>query len=266
MINSNNTKLSVSLIQSISAVFLCFLILMIGLSVLSNRGLEQVGTQFTTLSDKALPLSATNAKLTQSLLEQTKQLSYATQVTSAKALQHNVDKIEQVIEETQRYQKDVANITQDYSDAISPEQQGLLNSNLTRLNQLTEHVLATQTRLLKMQESIDAEVGGFRYGISSIGPEMNRLSSFLSLDNPESSDAANRFSASASSMESTFLMLMMQHDLAKAQQEYQEMHNRIAGINLAYDDFLHWHPEIVEFASLTAPYEMVKAGFKDDAS
>lgn len=85
----------------------------------------------------------------------------------------------------------------------------------------------------------------------------------MSADNPQSSDAANRFIASASSMESTFLMMLTHTDLEKAEKEYREMRNRIAGINLAYSDFQALHPEVSDYASLTAPYEMVKAGFTD---
>lgn len=41
------------------------------------------------------------------------------------------------------------------------------------------------------------------------------------------------------------------------------MKNRIAGIELAFDDFKQWHPEVADFASLTAPYEIVLNGFKN---
>ncbi|MGC9491448.1 methyl-accepting chemotaxis protein, partial [Vibrio genomosp. F10] len=137
-----------------------------------------------------------------------------------------------------------------------------LKNSLQKLNASTISILDTQKSLLEQQNTIDDQVGAFRYGLSSIGPEMNRIASFLSNNNPESSDAANRFIASASSIESTFLMLMMQVDLEKAEEQYQEMRNRIAGINLAYDDFKDWHPDIEEFASLTTPYTMVNDGFK----
>lgn len=112
------------------------------------------------------------------------------------------------------------------------------------------------------QEDLDKSISTFRYGLSSIGPEMTRISSFLAIDNPESQDASNRFSAGASSMESTFLMLLMQRDLAGAEKEYQEMKNRIAGIELAFDDFKDWHPDVMEFTSLTAPYNIVLDGFR----
>ncbi|MFI3276581.1 methyl-accepting chemotaxis protein, partial [Vibrio sp.] len=111
---------------------------------------------------------------------------------------------------------------------------------------------------------IDSKMGEVRYGVGSIGPEMNRISSFLVEDNPEASDAANRFTSSASAMANTFLILMMQSDIDKAQDKYRQLRNRIAGLNLAYSDFADWHPDIAEFASLTAPYEMVKEGFTEE--
>ncbi|MEF1339001.1 methyl-accepting chemotaxis protein, partial [Vibrio rotiferianus] len=139
----------------------------------------------------------------------------------------------------------------------------MLAENLDDLHSITTVVLSTQASVIQIQAEINSELSEFRYGLSSIGPEMNRISSFLSIDNPESADAANRFIASASSMESTFLLMMMQTELEEAEQEYRELRNRIAGIHLAYDDFKAWHPEISEFTSLSAPYEMVQAGFEE---
>ncbi|KAB1454355.1 methyl-accepting chemotaxis protein [Vibrio panuliri] len=264
MTHSNLSKSSVSIIQSISLLFACFLIILIGLSLVSNQGLERVGGHFKTLSDKALPLSATNAQLTQTLLEQTKQLSYATQVRSHNALQSNEAAINQLIERSTHQIEQVSTIATSYDQAVSSEQLQQLEENIAHLNQMTHTILSSQSRLLMMQQSIDADVTSFRYGLSSIGPEMNRISSFLSYDNPESSDAANRFISSASSMESSFLVMMMQSELSQAEQEYKEMRNRMAGVTLAYDDFVQWHPEIVDYTSLTAPYEMVQAGFTDE--
>ncbi|WP_406733369.1 methyl-accepting chemotaxis protein [Vibrio scophthalmi] len=260
----NNARWTLSLIQSLTALFISFLVLMIGITIVNNKGLQEVERHFTTLSDRALPLSSANAKLTQSLLEQTKQLSFSTQSSSEKQLAAIEAKIRQLIHYSQQQRKEVFDISHNFNQAISESQKILLRDSLDKLNRHTMSVIATQRKLLAMQVGIDADVAAFRYGLSSIGPEMNRISSFLSLDNPESTDAANRFIASASSMEGTFLMLMMQTDLTKAEQEYKEMRNRIAGINLAYDDFVQWHPDIAEFASLTAPYDMVNTGFRDD--
>ncbi|EGU30506.1 hypothetical protein VII00023_10869 [Vibrio ichthyoenteri ATCC 700023] len=263
MTKLNNARWSLSLIQSLTALFLGFLVLMIGLTVVNNKGLNEVEFHFTTLSDHALPLSAANAKLTQSLLEQTKQLSFSTQSGSETELAAIEAKINQLIQYSRQQRTQVFEISHNFEQAISEQQKNLLSDSLDMLNRYTLSVIATQRKLLVMQANIDAEVSGFRYGLNSIGPEMNRISSFLSLDNPESSDAANRFVASASSMEGTFLMFMMQADLLKAQQEYKEMRNRIAGINLAYDDFAEWHPDVNDFASLTASYDMVKNGFEE---
>ncbi|MDA0116523.1 methyl-accepting chemotaxis protein [Vibrio sp. T11.5] len=257
------TSFSPSLIQTISAVFLTITILVIGLSVTSIKGIERVGAQFETLSDQALPLSMTNAKLTQAILEQVKQLGYGSQASDIESLNRIKQQTVNGADETLMLVEQVFVISSQFNQAISQQQELALRENIKALSDLTNRILSTQQSLLKMQGSIDSQVTEFRYGLSSIGPEMNRISSFLAADNPESSDAANRFIASASSMESTFLVLMMQTDQDKAMQEYKEMRNRIAGINLAFGDFSEWHPEVKEFASLIAPYDMVQDGFSE---
>ncbi|MFN3015148.1 methyl-accepting chemotaxis protein [Vibrio coralliilyticus] len=257
------TSFSLSLIQTISAVFLTITILVIGLSVTSIKGIERVGAQFETLSDQALPLAMTNAKLTQAILEQVKQLGYGSQVSDIEGLNRIKEQTVNSSDETSTLVEQVFAISSEFNQAISQQQELELRENIEALSDLTNRILSAQKSLLTMQGSIDSQVTEFRYGLSSIGPEMNRISSFLAVDNPESSDAANRFIASASSMESTFLVLMMQTDQDKAMQEYKEMRNRIAGINLAFDDFSEWHPEVKEFASLIAPYDMVQNGFSE---
>lgn len=257
------TSFSPSLIQTISAVFLTITILVIGLSVTSIKGIERVGAQFETLSDQALPLSMTNAKLTQAILEQVKQLGYGSQASDIESLNRIKQQTVNGADETLMLVEQVFVISSQFNQAISQQQELALRENIKALSDLTNRILSTQQSLLTMQGSIDSQVTEFRYGLSSIGPEMNRISSFLAVDNPESSDAANRFIASASSMESTFLVLMMQTDQDIAMQEYKEMRNRIAGTNLAFDDFSEWHPEVKEFASLIAPYDMVQDGFSE---
>ncbi|NUW67541.1 methyl-accepting chemotaxis protein [Vibrio coralliilyticus] len=263
MMPKQKTSFSLSLIQTISAVFLTITILVIGLSVTSIKGIERVGAQFETLSDQALPLAMTNAKLTQAILEQVKQLGYGSQVSDIEGLNRIKEQTVNSSDETSTLVEQVFAISSEFNQAISQQQELELRENIEALSDLTNRILSAQKSLLTMQGSIDSQVTEFRYGLSSIGPEMNRISSFLAVDNPESSDAANRFIASASSMESTFLGLMMQTDQDKAMQEYKEMRNRIAGINLAFDDFSEWHPEVKEFASLIAPYDMVQDGFSE---
>ncbi|MEZ9245240.1 methyl-accepting chemotaxis protein [Vibrio lentus] len=257
------SRYTFSLIQTVSAVFISILLLVSFLSMVSIRGVERVGGYFDTLSEQALPLALHNAELTQSVLEQVKLLTYSTQSTDLDTLNATRGSIDQLASESNATLEELLFISQSFPDAISLEQQQNLIDDMAQLQTMTNTVLLAQIEIQNKQNLIDSKVGEFRYGVGSIGPEMNRISSFLVEDNPEASDAANRFTSSASAMANTFLMLMMQSDIEKAQDEYRQLRNRIAGLNLAYSDFADWHPDIAEFASLTAPYEMVKEGFTE---
>ncbi|MGY5728625.1 methyl-accepting chemotaxis protein [Vibrio chemaguriensis] len=255
MAKRKRSRTSLSLIQAVSATFLTIIALVIALSVSSFKGMEQVGEQFEDLSQKALPIAMANAKLTRNVLEMVKLLNHGMQITEPKELPLIKEQIDSLATQSKSLVGEASGVAEQLSEE--------LDTNLASLHNITQSILLKQSSVIKIQMDIDAGVGGFRYGLSSIGPEMNRISSFLSAENPESSDAANRFIASASSMESTFLVMMMHSELSKAEKEYREMRNRIAGINLAYEDFQSLHPEVSEYASLTAPYEMVKQGFSE---
>lgn len=255
MAKRKRSRTSLSLIQAVSATFLTIIALVIALSVSSFKGMELVGEQFEDLSQKALPIAMANAKLTRNVLEMVKLLNHGMQITEPKELSLIKEQIDSLATQSKSLVGEASGVAEQLSEE--------LDTNLARLHNITQSILLKQSSVIKIQMDIDAGVGGFRYGLSSIGPEMNRISSFLSAENPESSDAANRFIASASSMESTFLVMMMHSELSKAEKEYREMRNRIAGINLAYEDFQSLHPEVSEYASLTAPYEMVKQGFSE---
>ncbi|MEZ8232295.1 methyl-accepting chemotaxis protein [Vibrio splendidus] len=257
------SRYTFSLIQTVTAVFISILLLVSFLSMVSIRGVERGGGHFDALSEQALPLALHNAELTQSVLEQVKLLTYSTQSTDLDALNSTRVSIDQLATESNTTLEELLFISQSFPDAISLEQQQNLIDDMAQLQTMTNTVLLAQIEIQSKQNLIDSKMGEFRYGVGSIGPEMNRISSFLVEDNPEASDAANRFTSSASAMANTFLMLMMQSDIDKAQDEYRQLRNRIAGLNLAYSDFADWHPDIAEFASLTAPYEMVKEGFTE---
>ncbi|MEF1291608.1 methyl-accepting chemotaxis protein [Vibrio sp. M260118] len=257
-------KFKLSLIQTVSAVFITITLLVILLSVTSIKGLERINVQFSGLSERALPLAMTNAQLTQNILEQAKQLSYITQSQNSEVLASIEAQITRLESNIQNLSQQVGDFSFDYSDVISQQQSTQLSDTIDELNNLSASIIQTQQNIIARQAQIDSELSGFRYGLGSVGPEMNRISSFLVGDNPESADAANRFIANISSMESSFVELMMHSDLEKANTEFREMKNRLAGVNLAYDDFKEWHPDVVEFASLTAAYDMVLSGFKQD--
>ncbi|PMJ92117.1 methyl-accepting chemotaxis protein [Vibrio sp. 10N.261.55.A7] len=273
MNNKRNKSPSISLVQTINVVFIIILLLISLFSFTSFKSVERVGSEFSVLSDEALPLAINNANLTQTILEQVKRLSYATQVTTLEQLQHDQIGIEELIAESNLLVGEVsqrfASLTTEGTTPSTDSKDNQLESDavslpslIQQLNSVTFEVLNSQRGLLEQQAVIDKQVPSFRYGLSSLGPEMNRIASFLSTDNPLSADAANRFISSASALESFFLLLVMQKDMEKAKDEYQELRYRLSSINLAYDEFKDWHPDIVEFASLITSYEMVKEGFE----
>ncbi|MFN1617314.1 methyl-accepting chemotaxis protein [Vibrio rotiferianus] len=255
MTSRKRSSISLSLVQTITITFVTILALVIALSASSFKGMERVGVEFDDLSTKALPMAMANAALTKNVLEQIKLLNVGMQVTEPNQLSLIRAQLIELASQT----SELVNQTSGVDSHLSQ----MLAENLDDLHSITTVILSTQASVIQIQAEINSELSEFRYGLSSIGPEMNRISSFLSIDNPESADAANRFIASASSMESTFLLMMMQTELEEAEQEYRELRNRIAGIHLAYEDFKAWHPEISEFTSLSAPYEMVQAGFEE---
>ncbi|MGL6172024.1 MAG: methyl-accepting chemotaxis protein [Vibrio sp.] len=256
---------NLSLTQTLGAVLLCITILMIALSVTSLRGIQRVGAQFSQLSEQALPFALNNAALTQNLLEQVQYLGYGTRSQSEAELN-------QVLAEWQRLDVQardqiellLQNVQQQQGSA-QQESIASLQNVIARFQQLAQSILSLQQIQLSKSVQIDQQAQQFRYGLSSIGPEMSRIASFLALENPEAMDAANRFTASASAMESAFLLLLIEQDRQVAQQYRQELRNRQAGLALAFDDFQEWYPEISEYASLTAPYAMVLEGFKAQA-
>ena len=256
---------SLSLIQTISTVFVSITLLVILLSVTSIKGLERINNHFSNLSTQALPLAMTNADLTQTILESVKQLSYATQTRSVDELNKVKSLLSENQVQAQQMAQEVLVYASQFNNAITQGQIEELQSAIDSLAKLSLAVVDTQEQRLNVQALIDSELDGFRYGLSSAGPEMSRIRSFLVGDNPESADAANRFIAQASAMESTFVQLMMSSDPDKANQSYRDLKNRLSGMNLGYDDFKEWHPDVVEFASLTAAYDMIKAGFEQGA-
>ncbi|TXY07496.1 methyl-accepting chemotaxis protein [Vibrio mimicus] len=256
---------NLSLTQALGAVFLCITILMICLSVTSLRGIQRVGAQFTQLSEQALPFALNNAALTQNFLEQVKFLGYGTRSQSEQELSKVLGEWQkldaQARDEILRLEQNV----QQLSGSALDEQTTKFQQNILYFQQLAQSILKLQQLQLSKLAQINEQAKQFRYGLSSIGPEMGRIASFLAVDNPEAMDAANRFAASASAMESAFLLLLIEEDLSAAQKYRQELKNRVAGLELAFDDFKEWYPEIKDYASLTAPYQMVLDGFQGQA-
>ncbi len=257
-------RLSLSLIQTISAIFASIVFLIAFLSYSYMKGIEEVGDRFRNLSEQALPLAMNNAELTQNILEQVKLLSYAAQSKSQEQLNTYQTQIEHLAAQASFDQQELKAISAGFTDVISESDSQSLDESIKQLEALSQEILSRQSKLLAQQSLIADQIGSFRYGLSSIPSEMNRIASFLAVGNPESQDAANRFVTAGSKLESTFLLFIAHEELEPALVDYREMRSRLlSAINLGYSDFADWHPDVAEFASLTAPYDMVKEGFTE---
>lgn len=258
------SRYALSLIQTIIVIFVAIILLVGGSAVVSSRGISKIGSQFEKLSENALPLAMYNAKLTQNVLEQVKVLNQGLQEQSSEGLQVVQQSIDLLSQESDQIVSSLFTIAKQFDQAITAEQKELLNRKMRRLAALSRAIIQGQNNTILLSQKVDELVPPFRYGMRSIGPEMSRIASFLVQDNPEASDAANRFVSQSSEMESTFMLLLMQAEVETARKEVKEMKNRFAGVDLAYDDFADWHPDVNDFASLTAPFDMVKEGFAAD--
>lgn len=262
-VTNQPARFTFSLIQTVTSIFCVILLLVVFLSMVSIKGVDRVGGHFDALSEQVLPLALNNAKLTQNVLEQVKLLGYSTQSSDLAELNSTKSSIQTLADGSNTMLQELLVITEHFPDAISPQEKEQLVADMTRLQTLTSNVLTIQIDIQSKQSDINKQIEAFRYGVSSAGPEMSRISSFLAEGNPESTDAANRFVSSVSAMESSFLMLMMHEDIDKAESEYRQLRNRLAGMNLAYDDFSEWHPDVKDFTSLVAAYQMVSDGFEE---
>ncbi len=262
MITSAKSRISFSLIQTLTAIFVTITVLVTVLAVTGVKGIDRIGNQFSHLSERALPLATNNAELTQNILEQVKYIGYSTRAKDNEELNKVKVDLEALDQNARLALQEMKSITEQFGESIDSSLQQQLNTDVVQFSQYSSAILSSQQLQIEQSLKINELTSGFRYGLSSIGPEMNRIASFLAVDNPESMDAANRFVAAASVMESTFLLLMMQDDLELAKKEYKELNTRVSGLELAFDDFKEWHPDVNEFASLIAPYQMVLEGFK----
>mgnify|MGYP001266224700 CR=1 FL=1 len=264
MREKKNLYRSFSLVQTVVTVFVVIFVIAFMQSYFVKSEIKHVENEFNKLSKQALPLAMNNAKLTKVLLEELKVLREGMQVSSIEQLNEKIHRVNALTSSSQVNLQLLFSLTHDLGFLASNQQRNELEQDINRLSELAKNIMLAKKHSLGEQDKINDLLPSFRYGLSSIGSEMTRIASFLAVGNPASSDAANRYSAQAAEMESHFLTMLMLTDFEKATLQYKEMKNRIAGIDLAYDDFSEWHPEIYEFSSLTMPFDMVKDGFKPE--
>ncbi|SHF17631.1 methyl-accepting chemotaxis protein [Vibrio gazogenes] len=256
---------SSSLIRIISTCFVAFILFVVLLSYQGLRGLHSVAGQFDHLSNRAFPLAITNAQLVQAILENTKLMSAGIRTTQQDQLTQIRAGIDQKINATQSLLEQLKQAVDEsvQHNSLTKAQVDTITRNVDTFVSLSRSLMSIQAEKLKEQVQLKDAADTFRYGVSSIGPEMNRIANMLAFENPEAMDAANRFVANAAKMESLFLMLMMEKDEGAAQKFYKTLRTRESAVSLAFDDFREMYPDVSEFASLTAPYELMEKGFAD---
>ncbi len=248
----------ISLIHVFTFLSVMVTICFIGISTISNRGMDRVGTQFNQLSHYMLPLALSNSRLTKNVLQQVKFMNdglHSNDITSLMHTQTEIERYQQLAEVEISNLK--ANVTSNNS-ILSRVQENQLLDHIQILDSKSSKILAIQNNILTINTKVKDNISTLRYGLSSIGPEMNRISHFLIADNNKASEAASRFVSSAIALESTFLILMAEENNVTAKGMYNEMHNRTAALELAFDDLSVFNPEIKTYMSLIAPYDIVK--------
>jgi methyl-accepting chemotaxis protein len=266
---SNKKIFSTSLIHIISYIFLGFVLIVSIISLSARHGLKEVTAQFDELSMRSLPLALTNADLTQTILYQLNHVDEMIRSTS----QQDLSNIEALSDNSklkgQQLSDTLASILLTPSDASlnSLSHSGasidtnMIKQDIQLLYTRSADILKLQGQVIDVEEQIKAASETFRYGMSSIGPEMSRISNSLAFENPEAMDAANRYTSNASAMESTFLQMMLEKDLSTATKMAKELKTRLSAIDLALDDFVEWYPEVKDYTSLVSAHQIVKDGF-----
>ncbi|MEJ6060838.1 hypothetical protein MT380_09310, partial [Aliivibrio salmonicida] len=90
---------SISLIQAFTALLTGIVLCLIFLSLISSRGIDRVGEQFTELSTHTFPLALTNAQLTKNVLQQVKLMNEGLQANKIDTLERVQNAIEERIKQ-----------------------------------------------------------------------------------------------------------------------------------------------------------------------
>ncbi|UGA53395.1 methyl-accepting chemotaxis protein [Vibrio sp. VB16] len=248
---------SISLIHVFTFLLVTVIACFICLSLFSNRGIDRVGYQFNKLNDQMLPLALSNAKLTKNVLQHVKFMNDGLHSSSIHSLKETQTQIEQYQQQAKIEIDQLNNSATKTDSIISASQVIELTTHIQGLDSLSSGILAIQNSTLNLTAQITENLPTLRYGLGSIGPEMNRISQFLIEGNPEANDAASRFVSSAIALNSTFLLLMVEENSDIARTLYKEIYNRLAALDLAFDDLSLLIPEIKTYTSFVTPFDIV---------
>jgi methyl-accepting chemotaxis protein len=260
--NRFSSLIPTSLTKVISVCFSAFVLAIIVISYQSITGLTLVTDNFTQLSKRVLPLSVANNHLSQLVLKQSNLIKDYARIQDLERLQ-TINASLSSIENNMI--TSVASLTQfvTHHSALTPQAHSDIAAITKNLNQTAQIIQRLQQTRLKKKVAMQADIESFRYGITSVGPELSRIANMFAFDNPEAMDAANRFVSNASRMESLFLMLLMENTPEKAHQIHNQLRTHLAAIELASDDFKDWYDVFADFPSYSTSMDMVRQGFNE---
>lgn len=177
MRNTKSNRISISLIQAIVAVLAVTTLMVVSLSSISQHGIDTVGSEFSQLSEQALPLAINNAELTQTILTQVKRLNQGMQSENKSELSSAVAELDALTIKSQEELDSLFNLSDAFGGVVSDQQKEQLIHSVESLRQNSIQVLNVQRDIFAIQVTLNDLIPTFRYGVSSIYPEMNRVSS-----------------------------------------------------------------------------------------
>ncbi len=251
-----------SLTKIISISFTAFVFAILVISYQSFSGLNIVTSNFNVLSERILPLAQTNNAVSLLILKESNLIKDAVRAETSESLNVLIEQSQKNRLSSQQVMKQLDLFVDEHGALSRDKYQNIVKSSAALYNSADKVLQLQQSRLIETQK-MESEIETFRYGLMSIGPEFSRIANMFAFDNPEAMDAANRFIANASRMESLFLLILMEKSPEKARELYKQLKTSLAAIMLAYDDFKDWYNVFSDFPSFSSPMQIVTDGFAD---
>jgi methyl-accepting chemotaxis protein len=247
-----------SIIYAIVAVFGVVLLVSVIASFRSAFLVDSIDDEFSQLSQHELPVAFNNVNLTQNALIKLMHFNLAGNAHTLEELEVQLATLNTLNDASI---SDFQSLQSRLTTLNAPLLEEILQLNIDN-ETLAQQFIDAKRSQLDVRSRSQQNIAQFQYGIDSIGPEMSRISSYLSEDHPVAIDAANRFSDAAVTMSRSFLLFLAADSAAQAQKHYRDLRGRLAGLELAYDDYAEIKPDIKEFPSLTSAYDIVLEGMQ----
>ncbi len=263
MDTTKNIRSGLTVILAMAWVFGLILIASIASTMRSAVLVDTVDDGFFELTELDLPLAFYNRTLTQNELEMLMHFNLIENANQAETIDYHQQIVTQLTTQSIQISAElstlIAKSNSEFAQLFEPIQL-LLNDN----RELASQFIEQKHLQLKVRAQSQPLISRFQSGLDSIGPEMLRISSYISGDHPSAIDAANRFSVAAVTMSRSFLLFLASDNLTEAQTHYRAMRSRLAGLELAYDEYREVKPDVDDFPSLSTAYDLVLQGLARD--